>query len=79
MLTLANRLSNMLFYLERWPTVPPYFPSPLSSHVLFNQEVKDFLYLKELKQHSSITVSQHSSTLSVMSEDTGSHVNMVFR
>lgn len=40
MLTSANKFSNILFYREIWPNVPPQFKYPSSFHLLIHWEAE---------------------------------------
>lgn len=76
MLTLANGLSNMLFYLEFWPSVIPGFYYPLSFQLFFSQDVCLDYMLPGTEQHNIIPTFQ-LPTLSLTAEENGVHVKMI--
>ena len=82
MLTLANRLLNMLFCIEIWPNVPPnlHYQLAINQEVVTdnNLSVSQCLHGSQPRKQQHTTI-QAIKLASVMSQENGCCVNDVYR
>ena len=77
--SVVNRLSNMLFYCEMWPDVPPDLTYPLSFQLQVNWEtICQIPHISSPCNLLYTSTAYKLSTLHVTSEENGHHVKMAY-